>query len=70
MEKINLYRYEEEDGSVTITPKQREETDIPYKERLVADEGYILTNGEIETVCVDIDFSDENNWEEKEEGLE
>jgi len=64
MQKINLYRYEEEDGSITITPKKRNETDTPYKKRLIVDEGYILTDGEIETPCIDIDFSDENKWNE------
>lgn len=63
MQKINLYRYEEE-KSIIITPIPRQETDIPYKLRLVADEGYILTDGEIETPCIDIDFIDEEKYTE------
>ena len=65
MQKVNLYRYEEQDGSVTITPTQRKKTDKPYKLRLVADEGMVLTNGEVQTYVIDIDFSEEENWREE-----
>lgn len=42
-----LYRYEEADGSVTITPNKRNEADEIHSYSLVADEGYELYyNGE------------------------
>lgn len=62
MQKINLYKYVEDDGSTTITPIKRNESDIPYKERLVVDDGRILTNRIDETPCVDISFDEESNW--------
>lgn len=37
-----LYRYENADGSISITPNQRNEGDPIYKYRLIADEGYEL----------------------------
>lgn len=37
-----LYRYENEDGSISIGPTKRNEADEPYKIRLIADEGYEL----------------------------
>ena len=73
MQTINLYKYIDEDGTV-ITPNRREESDQPYCYRLIADEGYILTDGEIQTPCVDThepeewyeieDDNIENNMEE------
>lgn len=66
MIKVNLYRYNEEDGSVTITPNKRHD-DIAYKERLIAEEGYILSDNVVKTNCIDIDFADEDKWQEIEE---
>lgn len=37
-----LYRYENADGSISITPIQRNEGDIVHAYRLIADEGYEL----------------------------
>lgn len=37
-----LYRYENEDDSISIGPTKRNEADEPYKIRLIADEGYEL----------------------------
>lgn len=65
MRTVNLYRYEEDNGVVVITPNPRVETDIPYKARLIAEENAILTNGEVETPAVDISFAEVSSWSEK-----
>ena len=52
MTTVYLYRYEDQDG-IVITPNKRNETDDPYCYRLISDEGYILTDGETLTPCVD-----------------
>lgn len=42
-----LYRYEDADGSITITPNKRNEGDEIHSYSIVADEGYELYyNGE------------------------
>ena len=64
MQIVNLYRYEDENGVITITPNARTEADAPSRLRLVAEEGMILTNGETETPVVDIMFEEESNWYE------
>lgn len=57
MQTIELYRYNRPDGGVTVTPVK---PDCEYTEmvRLVADEGFVLTNGEVYTSCVDTHDSD------------
>ena len=52
MKTVNLYRYEDVDG-ITITPEKRNPTDPIYCYRLIADDGKILTDGEMETPCID-----------------
>ena len=54
MQKITLYRYNRPDGGITVSPVKPEGE---YTElfRLVADEGFILTNGETSTTCTDTD---------------
>ena len=64
MQKVKLYRYEDENGVVTITPNARVETDTPSRLRLVADEGMLLTDGNTETPVVDILFHKADNWHE------
>ena len=61
MEIKTLYRYEREPGKFTVST---EIPDAEYTElyRLIADEGKILTNGETETCCVDVDSTD--GWTE------
>ena len=39
---VYLYRYFNEDGSISVGPIKRNETDEPYKYRIIADEGYEL----------------------------
>ena len=63
MEKITLYRYEREDGGLTVSPVKPE---CEYTEmyRLIADEGMELVKGDIHTCCIDTD--DVEGWEEVE----
>lgn len=64
MQIINLYKYIREDGGVTVSPNK---PDCDYTEmyRLIADEGKVLTNGEIVTPCIDVESTD--GWVEIEE---
>ena len=57
MQSIKLYKYVRENGGITVSPKK---PDGEYTEmvRLVADEGKLLTNGEIETSCIDTDTAE------------
>ncbi len=61
MEVKTLYRYEREEGKVTVST---EKPNCKYTEcyRLIADEGKILVNGEVETTCIDVDSTE--GWEE------
>jgi hypothetical protein len=64
MQKIDLYRYEESNGMVTVTPNKRNETDIPSRMRLIADENAILTDGTVETPVVDVMLDEVDKWTE------
>lgn len=64
MQKIDLYRYEESNGMVTVTPNRRGEADIPSRMRLIADENCILTNGTKETPAVDVMPDEVDKWHE------
>lgn len=64
MQTINLYRYEEPNGMVTITPNRRNETDTPSRMRLIADENCTLTNGTTETPAVDVMLDEVDKWQE------
>lgn len=64
MQKVNLYRYEEPNGMITITPNRRNETDIPGRMRLIADENCILTDGTTETPARDVMLEDVDKWHE------
>jgi hypothetical protein len=63
MKVIPLYKFIRPDGGVTVSPIKPEGE---YSEmfRLVADEGMILKNGEVETTCTDVLSAD--GWEEVE----
>lgn len=63
MQKINLYRYEI-NGRVTITPNQKNEQDLPSRLRLIADEGYVLTNGELSVPARDVLLEEVDLWSE------
>ena len=57
-----LYRYENADGSISITPNKRNEGDEVYSYRLIADEGYELYyNGENQH-CSVLDVKDTSGW--------
>ena len=64
MQTVNLYRYEDENGVVTITPNPRTETDIPSRLRLIADEFMILTDGNTKTPAKDVTLDEKDNWHE------
>ena len=64
MQIIDLYKYEESNGVVTITPNKRNETDTPSRARLVADENAILTDGTTETEAVDVMLDEVEQWHE------
>lgn len=63
MKVIPLYKFIRPDGGVTVSPIK---PDGEYSEmfRLVADEGMILKNGDVETTCTDVLSAD--GWEEVE----
>lgn len=63
MQKVNLYKYEE-NGTVIITPNARAETDTPSRMRLIADENAILTNGATETIAIDVMLDEVDKWTE------
>lgn len=57
MTSIPLYRYIRPDGGVTVSPRK---PSVDYTEltRLVADEGYVLTDGVVIACCIDTDGPD------------
>lgn len=55
MQRVMLYRYNRECGGVTVSPiKPAGEYTELY--RLIADDGYTLTDGATVCVCVDTDM--------------
>ena len=62
MQIINLYRYEREVGKITVSTEKPEGKPYTEKYRLIADEGMILTNGEIQATCIDVESTD--GWSE------
>ena len=64
MQKVKLYRYEEVNGMVTITPDRRDDTDLPSRMRLIADESMLLTNGTKEVEVVDVRLDEVDLWHE------
>lgn len=57
-----LYRYENTDGSVSITPIQRNEGDPIHAYRLIADEGYELYHNGENRHCSVLDVKDTSGW--------
>lgn len=79
MQIVNLYKYENQDGSTTITPNRRNPDDEIYCYRLIADEGKLLKKGDVITPCIDthevegwieIDDPDYEETDEKDEPIE
>ena len=67
MQIIPLYKYEREDGGITVSPI-KPDCEYTEKYRLVADEGKVLTNGEIITSCTDVESTE--GWNEIDEPIE
>lgn len=61
MQRITLYRYTRPGGGVTVSTV-KPETEYTVLYRLVADEGFVLTDGETVSPCVDTD--NPSAWEE------
>ena len=59
MKIVELYRYENDDGSISISPEKRNEVNIEYKYRLIANEGQVITDGENIFYCIDTDDIDQ-----------
>lgn len=67
MQTITLYKYKRADGGTTVSPtKPSGEYTGMY--RLVADEGKVLTNGEITATCADVESIE--GWSEIDEPKE
>ena len=67
MQILTLYRFERENGGVSVST---EKTEGAYTEtkRLVADDGMVLTDGNTYTPCIDTE--DTGTWTEVEPPLE
>lgn len=61
MRTIMLYKYCREDGGITVSP-QKPDSEYAELVRLIADENKLLTNGVIETPCIDVDSVE--GWQE------
>lgn len=53
-----LYRYVRPDGGVTTSTDNPDALDYVVKYRLIADNAWAITNGDIITECVDVDTMD------------
>ena len=74
MEIKPLYRFLREDGGITESPDKPNVADYTTRYRLIASDGKLLTNGTIETYCIDVDSADGwaeiDDYLEKEEGYD
>lgn len=57
-----LYRFIRSDGGVTVSTKQPENGEYTEISRLIAEDGFILTNGETSCFCIDTHSPD--RWSE------
>lgn len=64
MQVVTIYKYVRKDGGTTVSPK-KPKGEYTEMSRLIADEGKLLTNGDIETSCVDVESVD--GWQEVDE---
>lgn len=53
-----LYRFLREDCGVTESPDKPDGVEYTTRCRLIADEGKLLTNGTVETFCIDVDSAE------------
>ena len=58
MEIKPLYRFLREDGGVTESPDKPDGTEYTTRCRLIASDGKLLTNEDMETYCIDVDSTD------------
>ena len=65
MEIKPLYRFLREDGGVTESPDKPDGAEYTIRYRLIASEGKLLTDGTMETYCIDVDSAD--GWSEIED---
>lgn len=70
MQQIELYRYVEEDNSITVTPNKRNDNDLIHKYRLIADKNKTLFDGENYAPVVDVVSDDVSNWIETDVPIE
>lgn len=61
-----LYRYKNDNGSISITPTKRNEGDEIYSNRLIADEGYELYHNGENQHCRVLDVKDTSDWTQEE----
>ena len=62
MEMKPLYRFLRENGGVTDSPDKPDGVEYTTRFRLIASDGKLLTDGTIETFCIDVDSAD--GWSE------
>lgn len=62
MEIKLLYRFLREDGGITESPDKPDYANYTIRFRLIASDGKLLTNGIVETFCIDVDSTD--GWTE------
>lgn len=63
----NLYKIIRPDGGTTVTPEMPTGMEYTLMYRLIADDGKILTDGETETCCIDVEVEDVDKWTEIDE---
>ena len=63
MKTVTLYRYKRPDGGITDTIF-KPDVDYTLRFRLIADDGYILTDGENFITCIDTE--EPEKWSEVE----
>ena len=62
METKLLYRFLRNDGGFTESPDKPDVAEYTTRYRLIASDGKLLTDGIIETFCIDVDSAD--GWSE------
>lgn len=62
MEIVTLYHFNRESGGVTESPDKPDGAEYTTRYRLIASDGKLLTNGDMETYCIDVDSAD--GWSE------
>lgn len=58
MEIKPLYRFLREDGGVTESLNKPDGAEYTIRFRLIASDGKLLTDGTMETYCIDVDSAD------------